>query len=275
MAYKLKLGNPPKSLRKVARDQLQGAADGLRDPDDPIEAVHDARKRIKKTRALLRLARPAMRPQAFAVYNRQLRDEGRRLSGTRDADVLVETVGKLAARNTRRVRRAHFAALSTRFEASRTDEVPAASLDALLESVEAWPLKRVDRSTLLEALGDTYKRGRAAFAEAREHPTTENLHDWRKRAKDLWYQQQLLSRAWPDVMKSQAAEAKALSKLLGSDHDLAVLAGELDPGDPLHPLIADNRERLQRDAFELGGKIYAEKPKAFTRRLRRYVRAVA
>ena len=52
--------------------------------------------------------------------------------------------------------------------------------------------------------------------------------------KDLWYQQRLLEETWPGVMKAQAKEAKKLSKLLGEDHDLAVLAETLrtDPGWP-------------------------------------------
>ena len=46
--------------------------------------------------------------------------------------------------------------------------------------------------------------------------------------KDLWYQQQLLEESWPGVMKAQAKQAKKLSKLLGDDHDLTVLAEHVD-----------------------------------------------
>ena len=70
----------------------------LADGDDPVEAIHDARKRIKKTRALLRLARPGLKTKAYRRRNRELRDTGRGMSGTRDADVLVETVDALAER---------------------------------------------------------------------------------------------------------------------------------------------------------------------------------
>src|SRR5262249_13657072 len=117
MAYRLSLDDLAASVKRVAREQLGGGADGLEDPQDPVEAVHDARKRLKKTRALLRLARPAMRPDAFQARNRELRDQGRALSGARDADALVETVDALAAHNTRRVKRAHFMAVRGRFVA--------------------------------------------------------------------------------------------------------------------------------------------------------------
>ena len=43
-----------------------------------------------------------------------------------------------------------------------------------------------------EALTRTYVRGRDDFKTVLEDPTSENLHEWRKRVKDLWYQEQLL-----------------------------------------------------------------------------------
>jgi CHAD domain-containing protein len=275
MAYELSLDAPADSLLSVAREQLEGAAEGLNDPEDPVDAVHDARKRIKKSRALLRLARPAMRPRAFRAYNRELRDHGRALSGARDADVLVETVDDLAQHNARRVRKAHFTAVRNRLAERVSGTPPAHDMSPAVESIQQWPLEDVKPKTLVRALTDTYAQGREAYEAAGKNPTTERLHEWRKRVKDLWYQQQLLKPAWPDVMKAFAGEAKTLSKLLGSDHDLAVLADELDPGDPLLPLIDDRRQDLQREAFELGARVYAEAPKAYRKRVRGYVRAVA
>ena len=88
--------------------------------------------------------------------------------------------------------------------------------------------------------------------------------------KDLWYQERLLVDSWPGVMKAQAKEAKKLSKLLGEDHDLAVLFDNVD--DPqLHALIDQRRAELLSAARALGRRIYAERPKAFARRMRRYL----
>ena len=73
-------------------------------------------------------------------------------------------------------------------------------------------------------------------------------------------------------MKAQAKEAKKLSKLLGEDHDLAVLADVLRTiptldGDELLPLIAKRRAELLKRSRKLGRRIYAERPKAFARRV--------
>src|SRR5215467_12650468 len=96
MAYRLSLAEDlAGSLQAVARDQLSGAAEGLASGDDPEEAIHDARKRIKKTRSALRLARPGLPKRLYRAENAALRDTARGLSGARDADVMVETAEKL------------------------------------------------------------------------------------------------------------------------------------------------------------------------------------
>src|SRR3954462_10466026 len=162
MAYSLSLDDLAASVKRVAGEQLGTAAEGLQDPDDPVEAVHDARKRLKKTRSLLRLARPAMRADAFRAYNRELRDQGRALSGARDADVMVETVDALAEHNTRRVKRAHFMAVRGRFVSAAAAELPEHRVRAVADGVDRWPLGGISSDTLVEAVTTTYKRGRKA-----------------------------------------------------------------------------------------------------------------
>jgi CHAD domain-containing protein len=269
MSYALSFDESPAvSVERVRREQLRAAADAV--PED----VHDARKRIKKTRALLRLARPAMSKKAFRRRNRALRDAGRALSGARDAEVLTETVDALAARYPGQ---APYGPVHVAL-ADRPVEAPAAGtgLDRLVGA--RWPLDGLDTDMLAQAFVRTYRDGRAALARK---PTTENLHEWRKRVKDLWYQARLLEESWPGVMQAQAKEAKKLSKILGEDHDLAVLAETLraDPelaehADAFAAVIARRRKKLLKRARALGRRLYAEKPKAFERRFGRYLELV-
>src|SRR5690242_20693021 len=99
MSYGLTFNETPAdAVERVRREQLDKAAEALRDGEDPVEAIHDARKRIKKTRALLRLARPGLTDGEYRRRNRALRDAGRGMSANRDADVLPETVDLLAER---------------------------------------------------------------------------------------------------------------------------------------------------------------------------------
>lgn len=298
MAYRLSIAadDVAGSVRRCAHEQLDGAVAQLQRADeDPVDAVHEARKHLKKTRALLRLARPALGAKAYRRENGALRDAGLALSGARDADVLVETAHKLAERFAGQQSADLFAqlrgALAAEAAAQRGVDGAgsaerAAVVDALRAAsgrVERWPLRRADWEDLLAGLTRAYARGREAFAAARAETTPERLHAWRKRAKDLWYHQRLLTPAWPGLLEAQAEQAHALTELLGDDHDLAVLAERLARPEPLAPavdadrdallaLVGERSDELRAAATRLGRRVYAESPKAFSRRHGRYVR---
>ena len=290
MSYRLKLTEPlGDEVRRVAHEQLANAVAGLRDDTaDRVTAVHGARKSIKKTRALVRLARPVLPAKARRNENAALRDAGRLLSGTRDADVLHATLDDLAEREVGRVSQGSIALaheiLDRRAQAGPDADAdadtggPAAAaagaLEAVAARVEGWPLDEADADALREAAVEAYRRGRAALEAVRRDPSIEALHDWRKRVKDLWYHQRLLRDLWPAVLKAQAAETKRLSEDLGDDHDLAVLAEALGDDSELGPLIAERRGELQAHALKLGERVYAESPKAVRRRLERWGAAV-
>jgi hypothetical protein len=83
------------------------------------------------------------------------------------------------------------------------------------------------------------------------------------------------------VLDATADEVHDFTDLLGDHHDLAVLAEDLagreqvDPAqrETLKALIEARQSTLLGEARGAGGRIYAEKPKAFGRRLRAYWRA--
>jgi CHAD domain-containing protein len=297
MAYRLSLADDvPTGVRACAREQLGRAAELLADPHaDPVDAVHEVRKHLKKTRSLLRLARPALGRRAYRERNAQLRELGLALSGTRDADVLAEAVARLAEHAAGRLPAVDFEQLhaalaeeaaaaraATQTGGARADVVE--RLRAAADQVDAWPVDGAGWDDLVAGAARAYERGCDAFAAAREDPTDERLHAWRKRAKDLWYHQRLLAPAWPAVLGACAEEAHALSELLGDDHDLALLRNRIGRGIALGPaagadadellaLVDARRDQLRAEAWPLGERLYADKPKAFARRLTRVLRS--
>jgi len=295
MPYQLQPGEPVSNeLRRCAREQLDHAIDELsaRIDEDPVEAVHDARKALKKARSLLRLSRGTMAPKQRRQENAALRGAGRSLSSARDAEVMLEATDELADRFAGRVPHASFEAIRRHLEAQRdparrrllesglTAQV-ATELQAASSRIDDWSLRREGWKALEPGLLRTYTRGQDGLRRARSHPTVENLHDWRKRTKDLWYDLRLLKPFAPGLVGGAAKEADQLSKLLGDDHDLAVLhealgrgAGELKVDvDAVLDLIEHRREQLQSEAVTIGQRLYAEKPKAFVARLHRYWKA--
>jgi CHAD domain-containing protein len=295
MAYRLHPDEPvPDEVRRCAREQLDRAIDELsaRTSDDPVEAVHDARKALKKARSLLRLSRGALDAQDRRRENAAIRAAGRALSSARDAEVMLEATDDLADRFAGRVPQATFDAIRRHLEVARdparqqllesglTGQV-ADDLKAVRGRIEELSLRHEGWKALEPGLERSYARGRAALREARKHPTAENLHDWRKRTKDLWYHLRVLKAIAPGIIGGAAKDADKLSKLLGDDHDLAVLhetlargAGDLKVDvDAVVELIDHRREQLQAEAYQLGERLYAESPKTFVRRMRSYWKA--
>ena len=111
----------------------------------------------------------------------------------------------------------------------------ATRIDAATKAIEkgrghilAWPLE-TDSWKLIEAgIFQSYRRGRRAMRSVRADPGAENVHEWRKRAKDLWYQLRIVRDAWPALLGATADQVHELADLLGDHHDLAVLAEDLE-----------------------------------------------
>jgi CHAD domain-containing protein len=283
-SYKLKEGEAvPRGIARIARGRIDHAIDELegRTGSSPEEAVHEARKDMKKLRAVVRLVRAELGDNVYRRENACFRDAGQELSGVRDADVMLATLAKLeqeipeaAAGHLRQALEAHKlrTAAGTRDQASvQVAEI----LATARRRIGRWPLDEDGFEAVAGGLERIYRRGRKDFRSARAEPTTENLHEWRKRVKDLWYHLTILRTAWPPVMDALADEAHALSEHVGDDHDLAVLllwAEEHAPASAVEIAgpVGRRREELQAGAFELGARLYADKPGAFIRRLERW-----
>ncbi|MEX2121577.1 MAG: CHAD domain-containing protein [Pirellulales bacterium] len=298
MAFRFKPGEPvSRAVTRIAREQIDGALAALKlDAEPAPEAVHDARKRFKRVRALLRLVREPLGRKVFKRENRVFRGAGRPLSSVRDAKVLIEALDKLAG-SAEDGHPAEWsalrAALVERQQALSSGVLSDHELrDGIVESLEQerkrakewladpWVQKREGWPLVEAGLKRAYKQGRKALGAVRSDPTTERLHEWRKRVKDLWHQLQLFAPMERDVLGNKVRETHQLADLLGDDHDLAVLAQviEKDPNclaaakaiDNLASLIAGRRAELQAQALALGEQVFADKPRQFVDTLEDY-----
>jgi CHAD domain-containing protein len=278
--YRLKRDEPvPDGIARVARGRIDNALDELRGDTDssPEDAVHTARKDMKKLRALLRLVRGEIGDKVYRRETTAFRDAGRELAGLRDADVMLATLESLElpekqAGPLRQALEAH----RIRTAAGGREQAAggaAAILTSARGRVADWPLDTDGFAAFEEGLERIYRQGRRNMRAARKEPTAENLHEWRKRTKDLWYHFALLEEAWPPVMEALADEAHELSDRLGDDHDLDVLLewarNHADAG-PLVAAVDERRLRLQADAFDYGTRLYADKPGVFVGRIGRW-----
>lgn len=102
------------------------------------------------------------------------------------------------------------------------------------------------------------------------------MHEWRKRVKYHWYHCRLMRLAWPEAMKVRADALDALGDDLGTDHDLVVLietlraeATDIAPAalGAVQALAATRSRKLRADALKRAPRLFAETPKALSRRL--------
>jgi CHAD domain-containing protein len=280
-------------VRRIVGEQLQTALDELRDvePRQADTAVHSARKRLKRIRALVRLVRQGLGPEVFARENAAFRDAGGSLSEVRDANVLVQTLDSLkgeveagafiAARKRLLARRR---AIKQRVLAGANNglEAVATHVEAARERAATWQIAGGEGWGALEpGLKKIYRDGRMAFRRAQVGDHPELFHEWRKRVKDLWHQMEVLEAIWPDMLKPLAEEFHSLADVLGQEHDLSVLEAMLEAealaraeaASGVMPALKTKRAGLRKEAAHRGAFLFAEKPGAFLKRMGKYWKA--
>jgi CHAD domain-containing protein len=282
---------PGAGLARVAAGRAERALERLHEAGagkaETADAVHGARKDMKKLRTVLRLLRGELGKKRYRRENACFRDAARALSRSRDAEVRLETLDALAehedalpaeaVESWRKILdRDREAAANLARGGPAVDEA-VALIETGLSGIEGWEQEDDSWATVDAAVARTYRRGRRAMKTAAKGRDEADFHEWRKRAKDLWHELRLFAGAWRGPLEATAKEAHRLTDLLGDHHDLAVLREDLrrrNLGDgetvALEAAIDRRQEELAAEAFPLGRRLYAERPKDFSRRLRRY-----
>jgi CHAD domain-containing protein len=279
-------------IKRIAEEEIARA---IKDIDNPRlkrpEAVHEVRKRCKKIRALLRIARPQFE-ETYQFENAWFRDTAKGLAELRDAEAIIETYDSLLETFSEQIDRRAFAPVRRALTLRRKKIMEeAGDLDERLEEIRArlhkaaervadWDLKAEEFDGIEGGLVATYRRRRKTMTAAYDDPGSENFHEWRKQAKYHGYHMSLLRELWKPVMRSLRQEVDELSDLLGDDHNLAVLYKTLVESpekfgskrdlQALLGLIDRRSAELRVEAKTLGARIFAERPKAFGRRFRLY-----
>lgn len=256
------------------------------------EDVHDTRKNFKKIRTVLRLIRSEIGEEKYKIENSFYRDAGRTLSDLRDSTVLILTFDKLAKSSELEMSNFDFSVfrdfLVEKHKTIRTAKskksafINSLSTDLLLarSRVFDWPLSGDDFKLIKKNLQQIYEQGQkymyAVFSEA----VKENVHEWRKRVKDLWYAMRILSNLWPEIMSPLVTLLGKLSDALGDANDLFLLKEKIIANQSKFKDDQHTRELINfidrriidllRDARSIGRKVYSEDPKFFVGRMQNY-----
>lgn len=280
--------NVEKQLEK-ALEHLGVGTDSPARGESQTDAAGEIRRCFKRIRATLRLIREELGEERYHQENWYFRDAARLLLQVRDAGILVETADTLRQQAPTAIPAAtlgkiHRALLANQAEVGRRVLAEGKALakvkDAAtraLARVADWKLEREGWAALEPGIQRVYRTGHRAFALAAENSSVARLHEWRKQAKYLWHQLQLIEPALTGVDQALVNKTHRLSTLLGEDHDLAVLRETLaaEPSaygghgalKDVFVLIDRRRADLEQQAFTLGREVYQDPPKSFTHRV--------
>lgn len=276
-------------VRRICCEQIESAiAASKTQRDGKCSPVHETRKHLKKARAALRLVADKVDGHLYKREHRRLRNVARLISDIRDAEVRLETVKQLRV-ITSGQRNRHF---------DETEELLTFELDSFLaafpdwqteaetklasarDGIAEWRLRELTQKQICRRLRKAYKGGRDALRCAKRDQTSEAFHALRKRAKELWYQLEILRPLHPTIFQSLRDDLQPIGERLGHTHDLSFVAERLDSlmgvgrgkrGRRALQSLIDSREKdLLRTAVALAERYYAERPKDFSARVADY-----
>jgi CHAD domain-containing protein len=224
-------------LRRLVRQQLRAARRELdaKHPPTP-DAIHEARKSLKKVRAILALI-DADSGRGIGRAKKRLRKIGRTLSRLRDADAMVEIAEKLHRNTPLQLDAKSLKTLRTWLSEQRRAAIAAADnknawdklddkLRTLRRKAKGWKPTHRAFGALSHGITASHQRGKKALARATKRRRADDFHRRRKQIKSLWYELRLLEGAGPLVTRDIRALHQA-ETWLGDDHNVVVLCAAL------------------------------------------------
>jgi CHAD domain-containing protein len=266
-------------------DQAAGAS-----AKDRIQGVHEFRRSVKRLRAALRLARPAIGVAEHRAIDRSLGDSARRLGALRDAHARTIAAGRIAALLPRSMRAlaldawratggaASEAAGEMSLESVRTlVKESRVELEAVRRMVLALNLGSLDWPAVAAGLAEGCGAARDRFRMSWKGRDEEWLHDSRKRAQRAANLLLLVQAGVGRRATLAEGRLREASGLLGEARDAGLMLEgmpALPKSSPLHAAsrqmrrVAErHRERCLRRARVVGAAALGEGRREMRRRL--------
>jgi CHAD domain-containing protein len=255
--------------------------------------IHEIRKAIKRSRAVLKLMRDSMGYAGYYRENHLLQEHHRLFGAARELHVLRNTMKGIDERYSGLFSEAvydevldliqeNLEAEKNRLKRTAVLERLAASLEEPLSRIDYYHVEEEGFEVVRRGLERIYSQGRSSLHAAfSEHATMMQLHEFRKKGKYLYYQLELLRPAFPRVIKAYARTMEQLTDLLGACHDLhraRMTIPELFNGRraprrslaPLFTLFEEEQVRMKREARTYSENMFVEGPQQFVSRVQTF-----
>jgi len=278
--------DPERPLAEALHDAIDGVLTyalgwATRADQDPVKAVHEYRKSIRRARAGLKLVREFMDAKTHRAYQDRLRVAVRATSPLRDADVLPGRVAEHPPTDDTRIPLAALHAVLEHERASRPDGLAGETLadgqevvSAISKSLEAALPHAFTWADMQAALQASHRRARDAWKLARKKGSYEEVHAFRKRVKELRYQLEMLR---PHTGQTEIhTRLSDLAEQLGEVTDLGVLRHTVESHEcklegldvaPLQSQLSDSIKEKTSSGLDSCADLFEQQPGAFASRL--------
>jgi len=251
---------------------VDGLLQHLHRPEESPAYIHRIRVDIKRLRAWLCLVRGAA-DFDWRALDRRLRDCAGRLSPSRDAHVVLDTLKRLESRADGKEKdtlvllrsRLHFTpAAGIDWQALKPEL--AAALAALRDPAVALDTEKILRRGLQRCYKRAMREGRRALSD---RGGIAELHELRKWVKYLYYQLQFVNKARPGSYVKTRKRLDKLGDRLGRIHDLDLLhrrLAQLPPGEdwaPVERLLARRLRKQLKSSRRLYMQAFHKRPSKF------------
>jgi hypothetical protein len=232
---------PGIALRDYGLAELAAAIDalGLRGRD-VHDGIHQARKAIRRTRAMLTLGESTLGPGADLI-DRQLRRVNRRLSPLRDAHALVETFDRLttkardeatgaALKDARRIVARQRASMVRDPHLRSVLQHEQAILATMRAALVGLPWEALRIASVTDAMDRATHKADVARKRACASDDAKAWHRWRRRMRRISQQRRAATAA--GVLVPDDGFDKHLTEQLGVLQDLSLLIAACDKRSP-------------------------------------------
>lgn len=268
--------------KREIRDLVQRASTEI------VESVHLVRKHLKFLRAFVKLTQFCSTGEKYKEINILFRDCGRFISECRDAHVRALLLEEFKISSDYSFLNSVISALfeenlsetdkieNKLFEKKNVFEEILAELEQ--ESVSNYFAELQPEAELLyTGYALCYEKSYNAFHTEVVNHKAELLHEWRKRTKDLQYQQEVLMTSIPDDLPPSFEDVAHLCDLLGRINDLYMISEWMRESvitediNGLIKTIDEEIKSLQSVAYRHGHSLYGLNPVEYRESLQKLV----
>ena len=274
----------PVELRAKLIAEFQAAVAAAKDAAASVDrsaetAVHDARKALRRGRAVLAMIAHALPKNERRAVRDALQEARRSLSMVRDHTVAPTTLGGLSLEDddrdtAKRVLDSAAEALPPTAEIKQLLAEAATRAAAQAEALVAALPPAVDESVLFDGIAETYAEARKARRKAKSSKAW--FHTWRRRTKELVYELEFLAKHAGARASAIHEELGAVSDTLGPAVDMIMSRDFVqthgqgigdDAIDHLRKTIDKRLDDAMKSARKDARDAFAQKPKKFVKRL--------